>query len=52
MNAEKDKRFVDTDWIDYLKESGNYESYDGLCDCYKCREIREGYYKWKEDKKT
>jgi len=36
------------DWIDYLKESGNFESYDGMCDCYACREIRKGYLEWKK----
>ena len=38
---------VGPDWMDYLTESGNLESYQGLCDCYRCREIREGYFKWK-----
>lgn len=42
------KDLKSTDWIRYLQESGNYESYDGGCDCYKCREIRAGFQKWLE----
>ena len=44
---EQEQRIGD-DWIDYLEQTGNYESYDGMCDCLSCRKIREGYFVWKE----
>lgn len=41
---------VGPDWMQYLEESGNLDSYDGMCDCYRCREIRKGYFSWKASK--
>lgn len=41
------RELPDTDWITYLKQSGNFESYDGLCDCYQCQNVRKGFYLWK-----
>lgn len=40
---------IDTDWIRFLKETDNYDHYDGMCDCYQCRDIRtKEFEKWKE----
>lgn len=40
-------RVFDSDWIVYLKQSGIYERYEGMCACTTCREIREGYFRWR-----
>lgn len=45
-----DRKRVGDDWIEYLKDSGNYESYEGLCQCWHCDKIRDGYWIWKEKK--
>lgn len=45
-------RRVGPDWIDYLKDTGNYERYDGMCDCYVCRQIQKDYWPWKERKQN
>lgn len=45
-------RRVGPDWIDYLKDTGNYERYDGTCDCYVCRQIQKDYWPWKERKQN
>ncbi len=35
-------------WVDYLKDTGNYDSYDGMCDCTSCRKIKEGFLAWEQ----
>lgn len=35
------------EWIRYLKETGQFERYSGTCDCWACREAREGFDGWK-----
>lgn len=37
----------DSEWIIYLKETGKYESYDAMCECHRCRGIRENFECWK-----
>lgn len=36
--------------MEYLENTENIERYDGMCDCYLCRKIREDYWLWKENK--
>ena len=38
------------DWLEYLDSTGNIERYDGLCDCYVCRQIKADYFPWKARK--
>lgn len=40
----------DSEWITYLKETGEYNSYDGMCECYRCRDIAKGFERWKHEK--
>jgi hypothetical protein len=37
----------DSDWVRYLKETGNYDGYDGMCGCYSCKRIADGFDSWK-----
>lgn len=41
---------VGDDWLEYLDSTGNIERYDGMCDCYVCREIKADYFRWKARK--
>jgi hypothetical protein len=38
---------VDKDWVRYLKETGNWDSYDGTCNCYQCKKVVAGFDAWK-----
>lgn len=40
-----------TDWNTYLEVTGAINSYNGICGCVKCKDIREQYDKWKADRK-
>lgn len=33
-------------WHEYLR-SEKHQGYDGLCKCYCCKAVRDGYEKWK-----
>lgn len=39
-----------TEWTEYLKESGNYDSYHGDCNCCTCRAARNGFPDWRVKK--
>ena len=43
-------RKVGGDWVEYLESTGNIGSYDGLCGCYSCNQIRDGYWPWRAKK--
>jgi hypothetical protein len=41
---------VGDDWMEYLDSTGNISRYDGMCDCYVCRQIKADYFPWKARK--
>jgi len=35
------------EWLTYLKATGNYESYDAMCECHRCNRTRANFKAWK-----
>jgi hypothetical protein len=36
-----------SEWVRYLVETNNFDTYDGCCTCYRCKEIKDGFAAWK-----
>lgn len=41
---------VGPDWIDYVKAVDAFDTYDGMCECFRCKQIWEEYWRWKSVK--
>ncbi len=37
---------LESNWFRYLRETGNFDSYQSTCECWKCKEIKAGFAAW------